>query len=98
MGIVIVIAGIAIIAIIVLAVKQHKLNARISELDRILVHYVSKILEPRIQSIADTHDRFVDYVDAFVDYVDENVVFKKSTKEKVEKKKSKRGRPKKASK
>lgn len=88
MGIVIAVIAIIIVAIIVLAVKQHKLNARISEFDRILVHYISTILEPRIQSIADTHDRFVDYVD-------ENVVFKKSTKEKVGKKKSKRGRPRK---
>ena len=88
MGIVIAVIAIIIVAIVVLAVKQHKLNARISKLDRILAYYVSKILEPRIQSIADTHDRFVDYVD-------ENVVFKKSTKEKVGKKKSKRGRPRK---
>ena len=80
-----------IIAIVVLAVKQYKLNARVNDLDKTLVQYVSKVLEPRIQSIADTHDRFVDYVD-------ENVVFKKATKEKVEKKKGKRGRPKKESK
>ena len=90
-AIVIAVIAIMIIAIVVLAVKQYKLNARVNDLDRSLVKYVTEILEPRIQSIADTHDRFVDYVD-------ENVVFKKSTKEKVEKKKGKRGRPKKASK
>lgn len=90
-AIVIAVIAIMIIAIVVLAVKQYKLNVRVSELDKALVKYVSEVLEPRIQSIADTHDRFVDYVDA-------NVVFKKSTKEKVEKKKGKRGRPKKASK
>jgi len=90
-AIVIAVIAIMIIAIVVLAVNQYKLNARVSNLDKALVKYVSEVLEPRIQSIADTHDRFVDYVDA-------NVVFKKSTKEKVEKKKGKRGRPKKASK
>lgn len=86
---VIAVIAIMIIAIVVLAVNQYKLNARVNDLDKTLVQYVSKILEPRIQSIADTHDRFVDYVN-------ENVVFKKSTEEKVEKKKGKRGRPKKA--
>ena len=90
-AIVIAVIAIMIIAIVVLAVKQYKLNARVNDLDKTLVQYVSKVLEPRIQSIADTHDRFVDYVD-------ENVVFKKATKEKVEKKKGKRGRPKKESK
>lgn len=90
-AIVIAVIAIMIVAIVVLAVKQYKLNARVSDLDRTLVKYAAEVLEPRIQSIADTHNRFVDYVDA-------NVVFKKPAKEKVEKKKGKRGRPKKASK
>lgn len=92
-AIVIAVIAIMIIAIvaIVIAVKQYKLNVRVNDLDRSLVKYATEILEPRIQSIADTHNRFVDYVD-------ENVVFKKATKEKVEKKKGKRGRPKKESK
>jgi len=90
-AIVIAVIAIMIIAIVVLAVKQYKLNVRVNDLDRSLVKYATEILEPRIQSIADTHNRFVDYVD-------ENVVFKKATKEKVEKKKGKRGRPKKESK
>lgn len=90
-AIVIAVIAIMIIAIVVLAVNQYKLNARVSNLDKALVKYVSDVLEPRIQIIADIHDRFVDYVF-------ENVVFKKSTKEKVEKKKGKRGRPKKESK